>query len=106
MTGEYPCALLILICLYRVASFLDEYEVEITRMDDTFKDIGQFERRKLAKEFKSDLKVKVTENLASNIYIIRIATFYTKIMEEGLLEKISVISSNLKKMDERKLGKY
>ena len=74
-------------------------------MKDTYGDLDFFEKQKLAREFKNNLRTQVTENLATNIYILRIAKFYTKIAEEGLLEKISEISGNMNNLDEKTLGK-
>lgn len=92
----------------KLVDFLEDMKTEISRMKDMYDDIGMISLdQPLSKSFKERLQTKIVEGLANNIYVMRIAYFYTKIAEEGLLDRMSVIGSNLKKINSpRALERY
>jgi len=83
----------------KLVDFLKDMKTDINRMKDFYDDIGAISLdQPLSKSFKERLQTKIVESLANNIYVMRIAYFYTKLAEEGLLEKMSMVGGNLRKI--------
>jgi len=86
----------------KLVDFLKDMKTDINRMKDFYNDIGAISLdQPLSKSFKERLQTKIVESLSNNIYVMRIAYFYTKLAEEGLLEKMSTVGGNLKKINSK-----